>query len=224
MRESAGSNLMNEVTRDQVLEAARGLAERQDGPISRADFERLTGISQYHIYRLFPEGGWSEVKKLAGLERHPKDNDPLSDDELLEEFRRVASTQGRIPTWTSFASAAQVSADVIRKRFGGLQGTLKKYRDWLETRDPTSPLLEAIHSRSRHEIPVPPNGGVSAPLVQPQGAPWPRASGPEFGSPLDFRGLRHAPINEQGVVFLFGMVAYELGHIVEAVHAAFPDC
>jgi hypothetical protein len=31
-------------------------------------------------------------------------------------------------------------------------------------------------------------------------------------------------VNEQGVVFLFGMVAYELGFIVEAVHAAFPDC
>jgi hypothetical protein len=36
--------------------------------------------------------------------------------------------------------------------------------------------------------------------------------------------LRHAPINEQGVVFLFGMVSYELGFIVEAIHAAFPDC
>jgi hypothetical protein len=38
------------------------------------------------------------------------------------------------------------------------------------------------------------------------------------------RGLRHAPINEQGVVFLFGIVAYELGFIVEAVHAGYPDC
>jgi hypothetical protein len=34
----------------------------------------------------------------------------------------------------------------------------------------------------------------------------------------------HEPVNEQGVVFLFGMVARELGYIVEAVQGGFPDC
>jgi len=36
--------------------------------------------------------------------------------------------------------------------------------------------------------------------------------------------LQHAPINEQGVVFLFGMVCSELGFVVEAVRTAYPDC
>jgi len=36
--------------------------------------------------------------------------------------------------------------------------------------------------------------------------------------------MRHAPVNEQGVVLLFGMLADELGYIVEAVQNAFPDC
>jgi len=45
-----------------------------------------------------------------------------------------------------------------------------------------------------------------------------------FGAPIDFRGLRHEPIDEQGVVFLFGMVARELGFLVESVRTAFPDC
>ena len=31
-------------------------------------------------------------------------------------------------------------------------------------------------------------------------------------------------MNEQGVVFLFGMVARELGYMVEAVQSGFPDC
>jgi hypothetical protein len=51
-----------------------------------------------------------------------------------------------------------------------------------------------------------------------------KRSGPQFGAPIDFRGLRHAPINENGVIFLFGMVSYELGFIVEAIHNAYPDC
>lgn len=44
------------------------------------------------------------------------------------------------------------------------------------------------------------------------------------GNPIDFRGLRHEPVNEQGVVFLFGMLAKELGFMVEALQKGFPDC
>jgi hypothetical protein len=36
--------------------------------------------------------------------------------------------------------------------------------------------------------------------------------------------LRHAPVNEDGVIFLFGMVARELGYLVESVQGGFPDC
>jgi hypothetical protein len=31
-------------------------------------------------------------------------------------------------------------------------------------------------------------------------------------------------VNEQGVVFLFGMVAKELGYMVEVVQTGYPDC
>jgi len=37
-------------------------------------------------------------------------------------------------------------------------------------------------------------------------------------------GLRHKPANEQGVVLLFGMLAKELGYLIEAVQNGFPDC
>lgn len=47
---------------------------------------------------------------------------------------------------------------------------------------------------------------------------------PIYGDSIDFRGLRHVPVNEQGVVFLFGMVDRELGYLVEATQSGFPDC
>lgn len=208
-----------EITRETIIDAAKRAETEAGAPISRPDFERLTGISQYHIYRLFPEGGWSEVKRLGELQRHPKDNEQLSDDELLAEFHRVAGGLEQIPTWTVFAHRATISADVVRRRFGGLQGTLKRYRTWLEEREPSSPLLEQLQSKSKHELPAPPLIATA-----PRQQAWAKGDGPMFGPPIDFRGLRHAPINEQGVVFLFGMVSYELGFIVEAIHAAFPDC
>jgi len=46
----------------------------------------------------------------------------------------------------------------------------------------------------------------------------------QFGEPIDFRGLRFAPINEQGVVYVFGMISRELGFLIESIRTEFPDC
>ncbi len=45
-----------------------------------------------------------------------------------------------------------------------------------------------------------------------------------YGDPIDFRGVRHAPVDVGGVIFLFGMVARELGFNVEAMSSGFPRC
>jgi len=205
-----------------MIDAAKSAAARAGSDLSRSDFLRETGISEHQIYRLFPEGRWTELKRLAGLDRNPRHRTALEDEEILSEFHRIASDLGSIPTWAVFAHQARISADVVRRRFGGLQGTLVAYRQWIEENEPNSPLLEQLHTKSRHELPTPP----SAPADEGSQAQadWEKIDGPVYGAPIEFRGLRHAPVNEQGVVFLFGMVAFELGFIVEAVHAAFPDC
>jgi Homing endonuclease associated repeat len=47
---------------------------------------------------------------------------------------------------------------------------------------------------------------------------------PLLGPPLSLPGLGHEPMNETGVVFLFGMLAHRLGFQVESLQAGFPDC
>jgi hypothetical protein len=48
---------------------------------------------------------------------------------------------------------------------------------------------------------------------------------PRFlGEPVQFRGLKFAPVNEKGVAYLFGMVSLELGFVVEALRTEPPDC
>ena len=46
----------------------------------------------------------------------------------------------------------------------------------------------------------------------------------QFGEPIDFRGVRFAPVNKQGVLHMFGMVSCELGFLIEAIRTEFPDC
>jgi hypothetical protein len=213
---------MNELTRESVVEAARAAAAKSDGPLSFRTFLQLSGISEDRFRRLFPDGGWSEVQGLAGLERHPQHKESLSDEEILAEFHRVVCELGTIPAWRRFAANAQISDDVVRKRFGGRQGTLARYRAWLELNHPDSPILPTLQTKSRHEVAT---VATTAPLpISGTRQEWAKADGVEYGAPISFRGLRHAPINEQGVVYLFGMVSSELGLIVEAIQSAFPDC
>ena len=66
---------------------------------------------------------------------------------------------------------------------------------------------------------------TAAPQFAPQlNPPWPALGGRASGPALAFRAMTHAPVNELGVVLLFGMVAEELGYAVDSIGAAFPDC
>ncbi|MBI2663360.1 hypothetical protein HYX15_02390 [Candidatus Woesearchaeota archaeon] len=46
----------------------------------------------------------------------------------------------------------------------------------------------------------------------------------QVGSPMNFRGMMYNPINEQGVVYLFGLVAENLNIRVESIQQGYPDC
>jgi hypothetical protein len=219
-----GKSRMAEVTRESIVDAAKQAARKTGGLLSRADFERLTGISEHHIYKLFPDGGWLELSRLAGLDKHPQYHARIPDDDLLAEYHRVASSVGGVPSWPKFASEANISADVVRRRFGGRRGTLVRYLAWLEEHESTSPLLAVVATQCKQRVSALPGSQVVTSDSSMSAPQWERRDGVEYGAPIDFRGLRHQPINEQGVVYLFGMVSRELGFLVEAVHQSYPDC
>jgi hypothetical protein len=50
-----------------------------------------------------------------------------------------------------------------------------------------------------------------------------RTAGRYVGEPLKFRGLMYEPVNENGVIFVFALVAQDLGFFVEGIQEAFPD-
>lgn len=45
-----------------------------------------------------------------------------------------------------------------------------------------------------------------------------------FGQRLGMAALEHAPTNEAGVVYLFGVLAERMGFCVERMGQSFPDC
>jgi hypothetical protein len=106
------------------------------------------------------------------------------------------------------------------------------------------PLVEPVTVESStppDHPPVPPYFPVAAPAPPPttpiqsvQGVTLasaqtlaritPLSSPSVYGEPIDFRGVRHAPVDIGGVIFLFGIVARELGIHVESLSSGFPRC
>ena len=47
---------------------------------------------------------------------------------------------------------------------------------------------------------------------------------PVYGQSIRFGPMAYAPVNEIGVVFLFGAMAWQLGFVLHRLQPDFPDC
>ncbi|MBW2514040.1 MAG: hypothetical protein JRE21_05665 [Deltaproteobacteria bacterium] len=191
---------MHKLNKEELINAAKRADKKTDGPLSQRDFVRITGIREWQIENLFTEGGWSELKRLAKIESQPASSKKLSLKNAFTQKKVIAKEMeiGKEPEYAE--------EDIMEEENGFAEF------DRLELTE-----LESIHESTRPPMspPAQPNNGMEENMKMEMA---------EFGELIDFRGLRHAPINENGVIFLFGMVSHELGFMVEAVHAAFPDC
>lgn len=215
---------MSKYTREQIIKEAQRIAKKLGvQKLPMAEFIKESKIYSNQIYRLFPDDGWRGVLEAAGLEANFQ-NIRISEDAALLELHNIVKELRRIPTTSQFNARAKISIDVLQKRFGGMKAAIAAYRNWLERNHPNAPELELIPIKSKHELMSQHETDVQDTIVDSSKHQWSKADGTVFGAPISFRGLRHAPINEQGVVYLFGMVSAELGLIVEAIQSAFPDC
>jgi hypothetical protein len=204
-------------TRDDLLASIREVAERLETDyVSRSTWKREAGINSYHVYKLFES--WNEFVKLAGL--RADDRSRVADEDLFEAMRAAFIDAQGVVTRGRLSRFCRYGDDVYAKRWGPWRNVLARFREWVVTADPEFPYLADLpveSARSASQFPT------TAAKSEPPHA-WGSIRRTQYGPFLNFRGLQHAPINEQGVVFLFGMVAFDLGYVVEGVGTGFPDC
>lgn len=185
--------------------------------VSRSEFIRETGISEWQVQKFFDS--WNEFVVAAGVE--PTDTGRIPDEDLWVAMREAFTSEGTVTTRTRFRKVCRFSDYVFTKRWGTWDRVLLAFRAWLEEREPSSSLLSILPAPRQ---PIPFQAPQEQPPIEAVAGSWQPSGGRLYGPILNFRGLQHAPINEQGVVFLFGMLAFELGFVVESVGSAFPDC
>ena len=210
-------------TKEEILGAIRDVAGRLGKPPSRHEFHQNCPISQHQVQKHFLS--WNEAVSAAGLEPDTT-RQRIPNDELLADWGSLVRELREIPTMVRYNHEGNFSPDVFRRRFGPWSALPDAFREfaadkpeWLDV-----VALLPVERPSAEQEPV---ASIDSSMNEPatvSSRHAPLAGRATYGNPIDFRGLRHEPVNEQGVVFLFGMVAKELGYMVEAVQAGFPDC
>lgn len=193
--------------------------EKSTIKLTCSEFSSETGISKWQIYQLFE--GWREACEEAGLEPNYQ-NITIDDENLFEEMHRVFLNLGGICTRTKFGKLSKYSVDTYKKRFGNWQENLFLFRGWLEQKKIAFPFIDVLPIDSINKFTTREDHREQPPHELQYH--WRSTGGITYGSFLNFRGLQHSPLNEQGVVFLFGMVCHELGFVVEAIRPDYPDC
>jgi len=206
--------------RQRIIDSLAALAAKLGRPPSRAEFLRESGMTEWRVLQRFDS--WNNALDSAGLQRYTR-NLRLPDEVLLEDWAQVVREMRSIPTLRQYQKLGSYSPDVLKRRAGSWSAVPDAFREFAAQSSGYEDVVELLPVAGKRVA-----AGHSA--TPQEDAPKPGqkhrklTDRPTYGDRIDFRGLRHAPVNEQGVVFLFGMVADELGYSVEGVQTGFPDC
>ncbi len=211
-------------TREEIIRVLKELAAGDETPSTTA--LKRKGINGYWIRTLVPEG-LSKLKESLGIRLTTQEH-PLSDTELLEHIDRIVSEFHEMPTWAKLERETRITQKVFVGRFGkrGIREVFSHYRDWLANLKPNSPNLAVVTAflERKGSKPQLTSSQESKSKSRTATVKWPKRGGRECGAPLNFGSMVYEPINEQGVVLLFGMVSRQLGFSVESIGTEFPDC
>ena len=194
-----------------VIARVRALArQRGTRTLSRRDLESATGIGYLQMIRHFDSH--TALMQACGLE--PRKRRPsVPNETLLVAMHETFTAEGGVVDWQRFDRACRHRQQTYKNRWGSWTAALRAYRDWVQIHHPACPHLAELAMRCQS------NGGrLKGPVA------WDGCGGPRIGAPIQLNGLQHAPTNEIGVVFLFGLLAPSLGYLVESLGPGFPDC
>jgi len=199
-------------TRQQIVDSIAALARKLGRAPTLFEFITSLGISRHSVLRFFPK--WNDAVRAAKLRTTPLFVE-FKSEELLKDWGETVRAQQRVPSRRAYLLAGKYEPRTLEKRFGSWTSMPRAFRKFAKGKRKWADVVSLLNQEpvSKQAQPSPAKLGYTR-----------SKNRCVYGNPLDFPNFRHEPINEQGVVLLFGMLAADLGFIVESVQNGFPDC
>jgi hypothetical protein len=218
------------MTREQITSGLQMCAKKLGRTPTTAEVKRLTTITPYMVHKHF--ANVSHAFREAGLEARGIGH-RLDAMTLLADWAQMVRKLGRPPSFMEYRKAGHYGANSfinkcgawskVGERFRALVHENKSEADWADVLRIVSAWEGRTTAEGRRKA------GYGRPSERPvQDDPQPRrkikSDRPIYGAPSKLAGMRYEPVNEAGVVYVFGLLAEKLGMEVERIQTAFPDC
>jgi hypothetical protein len=205
--------------KQRIIDSIARIARKLGHAPSHSEFIAHSGISAYSIMRSFEY--WNDAIRAAGFSPSTR-NLKVEDRELLEDWGKQVRRNRGLPTFHGYRRKGKYDPTTLR-RLGAWSKMPEAFRKFAKGKREWADVLALLPVRKRKRTSEPKQVSASATSTD-QALHAPLGDRPTYGNPTNFHALRHEPVNEHGVVLLFGMLAEELGFLVEAVQKGFPDC
>jgi hypothetical protein len=170
------------------------------------------------VAKFFPK--WNDAVRAAGLVPR-KPGVPLEDNELLRDWGETVRRRRTVPSRRGYLLEGKYDPRTLEKRFGGWTSLPEVFLNFTKGNPEWADVVKLLSVRKpKEKAAANENSCCSGPPKKVRHAQLEDRSG--YGNPINFRALRHEPVKEQGVVLFFGMLAKELGYVIEAVQTGFP--
>ena len=207
------------MTKEEILKAIRVCAGRLGRNPNLRELHSMAGVTAKVLYRRL--GTMRNALEAAGLEVTGC-GFVQPESALLLDWAGAARKLNKIPSVNEYQSTGRFSGKPFHTRYGSWthvgiafgkfaqdQGIQEEWRDVLD-------MIAAEPAKGPRVV-----GGNMEPRIRKGALLCDR---PVYGPPLQLPELAHAPVNELGVVFVFGAMARRLGFVVHRLQAGFPDC
>jgi hypothetical protein len=224
------------MTKEEIVKAIRVCAKKLRRNPNLRELRAMAGVPEKHVYKQM--GSLRKALQAAGLEGIGPGFSP-AEETVLRDWATVARKLQKLPSILEYESAGRFSGKPFQRLYGSWSGTAEGFRAFagkhrLERQwgDVLEMIADAPVLGTPARTATSPNAATARLTIREQDRSKKkrfRKGGimrdrPVYGRPLPWPELAHEPVNELGVVFVFGMMARRLGFVVHRLQAAFPDC
>jgi len=207
------------VSREEIITAVKECAAKLGHAPSATEFAKETNVGKSDIRKAF--GNYSRLLFASGLERQGCGY-LVTMESLFLDWATTARSLGKVPPMTEYELHGKYSVRPLTRRYNGWKAVAAGMREYISEQGlegQWKDVLDIIAAEYRTKKEAARTFARTMPrMTEPQVL----HDRPVYGLPM-FAPFSFAPTNEQGVLFVFGGVAHELGLCITRVQTGFPD-
>src|ERR1051326_4144515 len=208
------------MTKEQLMAAITEITEKLGHVPSYAELMKTGKVSGRQIVKHF--GTYTRALRACNLERVCGGN-KLPLERLFLDWATVTRQLGKIPSKAEFAQMGQHSDTPLKSRFGSWGQVPRYLRRYIEEQGRTEEWKDVLALIREYEQGQDGMEMAATPECE-QKKPRVMTDRPVYGPLIRPYPMIHGPINESGVLYLFGTVSERLGFVVTLIQTGFPDC